>query len=71
MIIEITLGPGEAIDELQPIKDAVRALGHRVDFIEIESLTRAKDYNWKLEVRSPGAAEQWRNTQRDNTIGDM
>jgi hypothetical protein len=60
VIIEITLEPGEVIDKLQPIKHAVRALGHRLDSIEVQSSTRAKDYGWKLECRSPGAAQSQR-----------
>lgn len=64
MIVEITTAPGEYIEDLQPIKDAIRALGHSLEFIEQINLDRDKDYGWKLECRSPGAAEKWRQDRK-------
>jgi hypothetical protein len=63
MIVELTAGPGESIDDLQPIKVAIRPLGHRLDFIEIQHPTRTQDYGHKLAVRSPEAVRRWRKSQ--------
>jgi hypothetical protein len=63
MIVELTSGPGGSIEDLQPITDAIRPLGHRLDFIEIQHRTRTQDYGHKLAVRSPEAVRRWRESQ--------
>jgi hypothetical protein len=63
MTVELTGGPGESIEDLQPIKDAIRALGHRLDFIENQHFTRTQDDGHKLAVRSPEEVRRWRESQ--------